>query len=224
MAVALDRLVDRPWLAVAHVLGPEPPVRASFPVGGRLEGGEAPQGFAARSCERVVVGDERIAGACGADAGEGRAPGFERGSLGAPYRVILDVRGRGRGCERRRERGERLVDRRVARQARAVERVDQYRIEEPAIGGIIGTGSVPVAREQHMERADAEIGRPGGAGLLAREREGREVADPLVRTVAVRTSQGVKLGGHAEPLALRRRGAEGFRRGDGQRAFERRQR
>ena len=61
LAVAFDRLVDRLGLAVAQILRPEPPVLAGFSVGRGLEGGETPQGFAARSREGVIVGDQRVA-------------------------------------------------------------------------------------------------------------------------------------------------------------------
>ena len=171
--------------------------------------------------EGIVVGDERIAWARAADAGEGLAPGFERGSLGAPDGVVLDTLGRGRGGECRRQRGERRVDRLVARQPGAVESVDEYRIEEAPIGGMIGAGALPVAREQHMQRADAEIGRPGAASRLARaaraSRSRRCPGRPVLRCAPER----VELGGDAEPLALRRRSELiGLRRGDRQRAFD----
>ena len=168
----------------------------------------------------MVVGDQRIARPRGAGAGECGAPGFERRALGAPDGLVLDSFGHGRGRERGRQARERGVDRLVARQAGAVERVDENWIEEAAIGRVIGARAIAVAREQHVQRADAEIGRPGGAGLLAGERQRREVADPLVAAVLVGAPQGVELGGDAEPLAQRRLGAVGFRRGDGQRAFD----
>ena len=69
---------------------------------------------------------------------------------------------------------------------------------------MIGARALAVAREQHVHRADAEIGRPGAARRLARERERREVADPLV---AVPRAQRVELRGDAEALALRRLGS-----------------
>ena len=70
-----------------------------------------------------------------------------------------------------------------------------------------------------MQRAHAEIGRPGAAGLLARERQRREVADPLV-AMLTRAPQGIELGGDAKPLAVSRARALGLRRGDRQRAFD----
>ena len=51
-----------------------------------------------------------------------------------------------------------------------------------------------------MQWADAEIGRAGLACLLSRDRERREVADPLVATALVRATQGVKLSRRAKTL------------------------
>ena len=220
LAVALDRLVDRLRFAVSQVFWPLPPVLAGLPAGDGLEGGEAPQGFAARSREGMVVGDQRIARAGGAGAGEGRAPGLKRCALGPPHGLVLYGFGRSRRRKRRRQAQERGVDRAVARQAAAVERVDENRIEEAAIGGKVGARAIAVAREQHMQGAHAEIGRPRGAGFLGGERQRREVANPLVAAVLVGAPQGVDLGGDAEPLAQGGVRAVGLRGGDGQRAFD----
>ena len=89
-AVALDRMIDRLGLAVAQTLRPGSPVPADFSFGGRLEGGEAPQGLAARSRERMIVGDERVARPRRAEADEGCAPSLERRVLGKPYLLVLD--------------------------------------------------------------------------------------------------------------------------------------
>ena len=72
LTVALDRRVDRLGLAVAQVLRPNSPVLAKLAVGSRLEGGEAPESFAALSGEGVVIGDERVRWPRRAEAGEGR--------------------------------------------------------------------------------------------------------------------------------------------------------
>ncbi len=72
------------------------------------------------------------------------APGFQRRALGAPDGVILDMLGRGSGGESGRRRRQRGAQRLVARQARVVERVDENRIEEAAIRGIIGARAVPL--------------------------------------------------------------------------------
>ena len=128
--------------------------------------------------------------------------------------------GRGSGGESGHRGFERAVQRLVARQARVVERIDENRIEEAAIRGIIRARAFPVVREQHVQRAHAEIGRPRAAGLLARERQRREVADPLIAMILVRAPQGVELGGDAEPFAQSRLRAVSLGRNDGQRAFD----
>ena len=71
-----------------------------------------------------------------------------------------------------------------------------------------------------MQRAHAEIGRAGAARLLAREREGGEVADPLVAIVRAGAAQRVELGGDAEAFANRSAEAVGRGRRDRQRAFD----
>ena len=185
-AVALDRLVDRLGLAVAQILRPEPPILAGLSVGGRLEGGEAPQRLAARSRERMIVGDERIAWLRRAQAGERRAPGFERDPLGSPHGLVRDIFGRRSRGELGRQRRQRGAQRLVARQAGVVERVDQDRVEEAAIRGVIGARPLPVAGKQHVQRAQAEVSRPSAAGLFARARERRKIADSLIPTVLAR--------------------------------------
>ena len=171
VAVALDRPVDRFGFAVAQIVGPKPPVLARLHVRRRLEGGEPAQGFAARSRKRMVTGDERIGGPRLAQAGERRASRFERRALGAPHLDVLDISGCRSGGESRRQRLQRGAQRLVPRQARIVERVDEDRIDEAAIGGVIGARPLPIARKQHMQRAQAQIGRPGRAGRLARASE-----------------------------------------------------
>ena len=81
-----------------------------------------------------------------------------------------------------------------------VEHIDEDRVEEAAIRGVIGARPASVAREQHMQRADAEISRAGLARLFACDRERGKVADPLVATALVRAAQGVELSGGAEAL------------------------
>ena len=160
-----------------------------------------------------MLGEQRMPRPAHAGAGEGRVERFERGALDRPDRGIVDEprrRGRGDGGPQRAERGlERLVARQVG-----IENVDEDRIEEAAVGRMIGARPLPVVREQHVHRADAEIGRPRAARRLARERERREVADPLIP----RAAQGVELRGDAEPLAQRRLGSIALGRRDGQRA------
>ena len=105
--------------------------------------------------------------------------------LGKPYLFVLDRFCRRRGGEPRRQGRECGVDRLVAREARIVEHIDEDRIEKPAIRRVIGARPASVAREQHMQRADAEIGRAGLACLFASDRECGKVADPLVATALV---------------------------------------
>ena len=92
-AVAVDCMVDRLGIAVAQILRPEAPILAGLSARGSLEGAETAQGFAARSCEGMVAGDDRIARLRRAEAGEGRASGFKRRALGEPHLLVLDILG-----------------------------------------------------------------------------------------------------------------------------------
>ena len=90
LAIALDRMVNRLGIAVAQILRPEPPILAGLSFSGSLEGGETPQGFAARSREGMVVGDKRIARPRRTEAPKGCAPRLKRRVLGKPYLFVLD--------------------------------------------------------------------------------------------------------------------------------------
>ena len=92
----------------------------------------------------MVVGDERIGWARRTEAKEGGAAGLKRCTLGEPYLFVLDIVCRRGGGELRRERCERCVQRLVARKANVVERIDQDRIEETAIRGVIGARAASV--------------------------------------------------------------------------------
>ena len=106
------------------------------------------------------------------------------------------------------------------RKSGSVENVNQDRIEIAAVGGMVRAAPLPVVREQHVHRADAEIGRASAARFFAREREGREVADPLVATPRCPTPESVELGGDAEPFAQGGRRPISLGRRDGQPAFD----
>ena len=114
-----------------------------------------------------------------ATRGESGVQRLERGALDPPDRRIVDQpggRGRRRGRGQRRERG---LGGCVARQVGG-EHVDQDRVEEAPVRRVVGARPLAVVGEQHVHRADAEIGRAGAAGRLGGERERLEVADPLV--------------------------------------------
>ena len=187
-AIALDRLVDR--LRFARRADPEARAASSRRPHPRRSPGRRRSAAKLRRPLSRRHGSRRSADRWALRRGRGRRRRSRlRARCAWPARPPRTRRfWSGRGRERRREGGERRVDRRVARQAGAVERVDENRIEEAAIGRIVGARAVAVAREQHMQRADAEIGRPGGARFLAGERQRREVADPLVAAARPRAA------------------------------------
>ena len=227
LAVALDRMIDRLGFAVAQILRPEPPILAGLSARGRLEGGEAPQSLAARSCERMVVGDERIAGPRRAQAGEGRARASSAARLArhtSSYSTCpVAEAAANAGAKRRKRGGQRLV----ARQARVVERVDEDRIEETAIRRVVGARPVPVAGKQHVQRAQPQIGRadagppfrPRARGPRSRRSPGRDCprrrgaahrAGPRRRSAcaqvrrARRPCGGAIVSAHSTPSTMRR--------------------
>ena len=138
--------------------------------------------------------------------------GLERGALHRPDRRIVDeFRGRRRG-----ERGPEGGELGVERQAWKFEDVDKDRIEEPAVRGVIGARPFAIPGEQHVQRAHAEIGRPGASGRLARARQRRKIPDALIAGA----THGVDLRRNAEALAQRRLGPIGLRRRNRQNAVD----
>src|SRR5207248_2929210 len=76
--------------------------------------------------------------------------------------------------------------------------IDIDRIEEPAIGGLIGTGALALARKHVMQWIDSGDCRSGLGGSLAEARQGLEIADAAIATAA----QGIEMGGKAEAALI----------------------
>ncbi len=154
----------------AEVRRPEPPGLARTGFGDGLEGGEPSQGLAAG-------GKEGREGRVAVESVEG---GLQRRALHRPDRRIVD------GCEA----GQGGGGGGKGSRARNPGEVQVDRVQEPAVGGEIGTGALPVAAEQGVQRIDPEHGGAVAGGGLAEGAQGGEVAHALVAA----SLHGIELG------------------------------
>jgi hypothetical protein len=122
----------------------------------------------------------------------------------APDGFILHRRGFRRIGHALSASGDRRLQRRVARQVRAVERIDIDRIEKAPVGGIIRARAFAVVREKSMQRIDAERRRAAPPRRFAEQAERGEIADALVaRPGRAFPPLRIELGAETEPPAPR---------------------
>ena len=139
---------------------------------------------AACGYESVEFGEQRVVGTRGAGAQERGEAILQRDALDAPNRVVVD-RGEFRdGAEPLAERRGGGAPFLVRRQAVLGQRVDEDRVEKTPVGGVIGASAAAFAGEQHVHRADAEIGGPALRRARGGEAERGEIADALIALVA----------------------------------------
>ena len=145
--------------------------------GDRLEQRELSERLAAGGDEALELGDARI----GARAPlEVREACVEDRPLDLPDGAIVDVLLRREARDARAVlRVERTRGGRIGEIGHALD-VDVHRVEEAPVGRMIGTGAVPVVREQRMQRIDADEAAARARGGFAEQRERSEIPDALV--------------------------------------------
>ena len=178
-ALRLAALVERGFVAAPQFLGPVAPIARPLP-GDRLENREAAQRLAARDDERRMFGEQRIMRLREPRALESGPARLQQIFLEAPDGFILHRSGVRRIGDAIGASGDRRLQRGVARQVGAVQRIDIDRIEKAPVGRIIGARAFAIVGEKNMQRIDAERRRADSPRRFAKQAERGEIADALV--------------------------------------------